>query len=217
MLERLIGLSHWQIDFLVIYLFVQGAFFTVFPEEVVLPTLGVLWSQGRVNFPEAFLSATVGLLCGDVILVMLGRYLGVRLLKRRPFSWIIDAEALELVTEKMQQYGTRLVFFVRFIPTVRAPTFFASGISEMPLGLFLTSDLAGLVIWIPLLIVFGRHLGGSGSIDQAFHKLGLLMLGLIALGIATSVVRRRRLRKKSRPLFKTPDSSLPSGQFPIKL
>ena len=198
MLEKLIGLSHWQIDLLVVYLFVQGAFFTVFPEEVVLPTLGVLWSQGRITFPEAFLSSTVGLMCGDVILMMLGRYLGVRLLRRRPFSWVIDADTLVDIMEKMRKYGTRLVFFVRFIPTVRAPTFFASGISEMPIMAFLLSDLAGLAVWIPLLIVFGHRLGGSGSINQIFHRLGLLMLVLILTAVVTSVIRERRKRIRKR-------------------
>jgi len=198
MLEKLIGLSHWQIDLLVVYLFVQGAFFTVFPEEVVLPTLGVLWSQGRITFPEAFLSSTIGLMCGDVILLMLGKYLGMRLLVRRPFSWIIDAESLELVMEKVRRYGSRLIFFVRFIPSVRAPTFFASGMSNMPILEFLKSDLAGLVVWIPLLIVFGHRLGGSGSINQVFHKLGLLMLVLILTGVVTSIVRERRKRIRKR-------------------
>jgi membrane protein DedA with SNARE-associated domain len=164
MIEKLIGLSHWQIDLLVIYLFVQGAFFTVFPEEVILPTLGVLWGQGRISFAEAFAAAAFGLVCGDVILMLLGRHLGVRLLVKRPFSWVIDAEMLEYVQEKMRRYGTRLVFFVRFIPSVRAPTFFAAGISRMPFPIFLRSDLAGLAIWIPLLFVFGRHLG-SDDVD----------------------------------------------------
>jgi membrane protein DedA with SNARE-associated domain len=94
------------------------------------------------------------------------------------------------------------VFFVRFIPSVRAPTFFAAGISGMGFPTFLRSDLAGLVIWVPLLVVFGRHLGGSGSIDQAFHKLGLIMLALVSVGIVTSVVRSRksRLRKRAEAL-----------------
>lgn len=200
MLDKLIGLSHWQIDLLVIYLFVQGAFFTVFPEEVVLPTLGVLWGQGKVSFLESYLASTIGLICGDIILLMLGRYLGVRLLVRRPFSWIIDKETLKWVTEQMKKYGTRLVFFVRFVPTVRAPTFFAYGISEMPLLKFLQSDLLGLSVWIPLLIIFGRHLGAQGSISQAFHKLGLLMLIVIGGGLSANLVRerrRKRLRKRA--------------------
>ena len=198
MLEKLIGMSHWQIDLLVVYLFIQGAFFSVFPEEVVLPTLGVLWGQGRVGFGESCVAAVLGLICGDLILLTMGRVFGAKLLVKRPFSWLIDAETLASVLDKMKIYGPKLVFFVRFVPTTRAPVFFASGMARMPVRRFVMSDLAGMLIWIPLLIYVGHRIGGTGSLDQAFHKLGLMMLGLITCAVGASIYRERKKRLRER-------------------
>jgi membrane protein DedA with SNARE-associated domain len=196
MLAHLVGLSHWQVCLLVTYLFVQGAFFTVFPEEVILPTLGVLWSQGHVGFFEAFMASILGLTGGDLILLFLGRNFGIKLLKRRPFSWIIDSETLSTALDQVHKHGSWMVFVVRFIPMVRAPTFFACGMTTMSVWRFLKNDWAGLGIWIPFLILVGRHIGGSGSIEQAFHKLGLIMALLVGSAIFFSILRNFKKRQR---------------------
>lgn len=188
------GLSHWWIDLMVVYLFVQGAFFTVFPEEVVLPTLGILWSQGRVSFLEGYASALIGLTLGDLILYSIGRHLGLRVLAKKPFSLVLDADTLNGALEKVKRWGDWLVFLVRFTPTVRAPMFFASGVSKMPVLRFLRSDLAGLLLWIPALMLFGRRMGASGDLDQAFRKLGLIMLVLLLVGFGVTLYRERQKR-----------------------
>lgn len=198
MIEKLIGLSHWEIDFFVFYLFIQGAFFSIFPEEVVLPTLGVLWGQGKVGFAESFVASILGLTCGDLILMGMGRFFGLKLLKRRPFSWILDAETIDAVLSKVQAVGPKLIFLVRFVPTTRAPVFFASGMNRMSVWTFIQADWAGMLVWIPLLIWLGHRMGGTGSLDQAFHRLGLLFLVLIATGIGVSIYRDRKKRIRER-------------------
>jgi membrane protein DedA with SNARE-associated domain len=198
-IQHLVGLSHWQISLLVIYLFIQGAFFTVFPEEVVLPTLGVLWGQGRIGFVEAFAAAFIGLVIGDLILVFIGRHLIMKLLVRKPFSWLVDPEALGHALEKVRKHGPWLIFGVRFTPMIRAPMYFASGLSKMNLVSFARSDMLAMLLWIPGLMWVGQRMGASGSIEQAFHKIGILMASLIIGGILFSVLKKQKKRLRQIP------------------
>src|SRR4051812_33746886 len=60
LIARLDLLEHWQIAIFATSLLYQGIFLAVFPEEVIITTLGLLWSQDRIGFFEAWLAVCVG-------------------------------------------------------------------------------------------------------------------------------------------------------------
>ncbi len=197
LLLQLSGLIHWKIALLATGLLLQGAVFTVFPEEVVVTTLGVLWSQGRIGFFEAMLAVQCGLLPANFALVFMGNRLGTRLFHIRPFSWVLKPEAVEASLAKLRRAGIWVVFSTRFIPLIRGPVYFATGLSRLPLLHFIRTDALASCIQIPLLLLLGGTIGkNSGSLLEAYQRVGSLMLLLIG---SVAVISIAKSRKRQRP------------------
>jgi membrane protein DedA with SNARE-associated domain len=193
LLSTLAGLNHWQICGLVIYLLWQAVIIPSIPEEVMVPTLGILWSQGRITFWEGLFSVQIGILVGDLILMSMGRFLGLALLKRRPFSMLAGPDTVNEATEQIRKRGAWLIFITRFTPMVRAPIFFAAGLSRMSPWIFFRSDYLASCIFIPALMYAGMRLGASASsLEQAFRILGTVMAVLFVSGLTFAYFREKK-------------------------
>jgi membrane protein DedA with SNARE-associated domain len=193
LLNTLAGLNHWQICGLVIYLLWQAVIIPSMPEEIMIPTLGILWSQGRITFWEGLFSVQIGILVGDLILMSFGRFLGLALLKRRPFSMIAGPDTVNEATEQVRKRGAWLIFITRFTPMVRAPIFFAAGLSRMSPWTFFRSDYLASCIFIPALMYAGLQLGANaGSLERAFRILGTVMAILFVSGLTFAYFREKR-------------------------
>ena len=193
LLLQLSGLAHWKIALLATGLLLQGAVFTVFPEEVVITTLGVLWSQGKINFFEAMVAVQCGLLPANFALVFMGNRLGTRLFHIRPFSWVLKPEAVEESLAHLRRAGIWVVFTTRFIPLIRGPVYFATGLSRLPLWHFVRTDALASFIQIPLLLLLGGTIGkNSGSLLEAYQRVGALMLVLVGGTVVITLVKNRK-------------------------
>jgi membrane protein DedA with SNARE-associated domain len=205
LLSILAGLNHWQICGLVIYLLWQAVIIPSMPEEIMIPTLGILWSQGRITFWEGLFSVQIGIMVGDLILMSMGRFLGLALLKRRPFSMLAGPDTVNEATEQVRKRGAWLIFITRFTPMVRAPIFFAAGLSRMSPWVFFRSDYIASCIFIPGLMYVGMQLGANAhSLEQAFRILGTTMATLFVSGLTYAYFKE----KKRAQLTAAPESLL---------
>jgi membrane protein DedA with SNARE-associated domain len=205
LLAHLTGLGHWQVCGLVIYLLWQGAVVPSIPEEILVPTLGILWGQGRISFWEGLFSVQIGLMVGDLILMSLGRFLGVALLGRKPFSLIAGPATVTEAMDRIRKRGAWLIFFTRFTPMVRAPIFFAAGLSRMSPWIFFRSDYLASCLFIPALMYAGLQLGANArSLEQAFRVLGTVMAVLFVASLSYAYWRE----KKKTELARAPESLL---------
>ena len=134
MLNSLSHLSHWQIDLIVVGLLLQGGFITVFPEELIMITLGVLRAQGKVSWIEAILAIQLGLLPANIVLVLAGKFFGLGLLDRKPFCWFLKRESIEEALRRSRKWGGWVVFIARFTPVIRAPKATAYRFSTISIG-----------------------------------------------------------------------------------
>lgn len=184
MLNLLNGLNHWQIDFLAMGLLLQGAVFAVFPEEVIILTMGLLWGQGRVTFPEALIFIQLGLLPANLAMVLIGKYLGNKkfLQKKRV------REALQY----LHRYGGGLIFVTRFVPLVRAPVYLAVGIAQYAPLSFVRIDAWASCFQISSLLLVGRWVGThSESVMDAYKHIGALIASVMAVFLVILIARRR--------------------------
>lgn len=152
-------LSHFKIAALTSYLLLQGFVVTIFPEEVVITTLGFLWNQGRISFFEAWMAVSIGLLPANFFTFLIGRRFGFKALSYKPFCWFFKRESIHRSLVSISQYQAWVVFFTRFIPIIRGPIYFSAGLSQMtPLNFFKTDFLASC-IEIPMLLLLGKTIG----------------------------------------------------------
>ena len=198
LLQQLAELESWRIGLIATWLLLQSVVVALFPEEVIAVTLGVLWSQGKISFTESMLFIQAGLLPANAFMVGIGQRFGLPLIKRRPFRWLLDATEVEEWLKLIRLNKKKVIFFARFIPMVRGPIYFATGMSQLGIREFSKVDYIASLFQIPLLLLVGKWIGASaGSLVDAFQKIGLLFLMLFAWMIVFGLIRKKWKSQKA--------------------
>jgi membrane protein DedA with SNARE-associated domain len=187
------------------------------PEDIILVTGGVLaWLasdldkatvQGLLHDRGLVTMVIVGLagiLAGDTCIFLAGRRFGHRVADFRPLRRDITPEKLELVEKKVRTRGNIVVMFARFLPGLRAPTFFTVGHARMPLWEFLLFDgVAALVsapLWVCLGFWFGSDLEQAARVAARFSHYILLAVAVVLAAFAVRWLQARRaVRAPPRP------------------
>ena len=218
MLERLVEILQSQ-SLSVGYAFVFGVlllcgFGFPMPEDVILVTGGVLaWLASPLEpvtlegmfRDEGFLTMVVvglcGILAGDSVIYWAGRRFGRRVADVWPFRRVVTPEKLERVERLLRRRGNVVVMVARFLPGLRAPTFFTVGHSRLPFWEFVIFDGAAALVSAPLWVALGFYFGDD--IERAAKeatRFGHLILGAALTAVALLVVRallRRRAKARA--------------------
>jgi membrane protein DedA with SNARE-associated domain len=179
------------------------------PEDVVLVTGGVLaWLSsdletvsvaGMLQDPGLLAMVAVGLggiLAGDSVIFLAGRRFGHRVADFRPLRRIITPEKLELVEKKVRTRGNVVVMFARFLPGLRAPTYFTVGHARLPYWKFLlfdgTAALISAPLWVCLGFWFGSDLEQAAHMASQFSHYILLAVAVVLAGLVLRWLQGRR-------------------------
>jgi membrane protein DedA with SNARE-associated domain len=144
------------------------------PEDVVLATGGVLaWLASdlqEVTFSTMIrdrglvtmvIVGLAGILVGDTVIFLAGRRFGHRVADIAPLRRIVTPAKLEAVEKQIRRRGNLVVIVARFLPGLRAPTFFTVGHAKMPLWEFLLFDGVAALLSAPLWVCLGFWLGSD--------------------------------------------------------
>ena len=204
MLERLVDLlagNSLDIGYaFVFFVLLLCGFGLPMPEDVVLVTGGVLaWLSSDLEtvslagmLRDRGLLAMIavglsGILAGDTVIFLAGRRFGHRVADFRPLRRIITPAKLELVEKKVRTRGNVVVMFARFLPGLRAPTFFTVGHARMPLWEFLLFDGAAALVSAPLWVCvgfwFGSDLEEAARVAARFSHYILLAVAVVLVGV----------------------------------
>lgn len=170
------------------------------PEDVVLATGGVLaWLASdveEVTFgamlrdPGLLTMVAVGLagiLSGDAVIFLAGRRFGHRIADVGPLRRVITPSKLEAVEKHIRRRGNVVVVVARFLPGLRAPTFFTVGHARLPLWKFLIFDGAAALVSAPLWVGLGFWLGSDlealAREASRFSHIILLGVGVVLLAL----------------------------------
>jgi membrane protein DedA with SNARE-associated domain len=217
MLERLVDMLgghglHVGYAF-VFFVLVLCGFGLPMPEDVVLVTGGVLaWLASdldRVTLATMFRDRGLltmlavglgGILAGDSIIFLAGRRYGHRIADIRPLRRIITPAKLEAVEKLIRRRGNLVVVVARFLPGLRAPTFFTVGHARMPFWEFLLFDGAAALFSAPLWVCLGFWLGSDlqALAREASRFSHYILLG-VAVVLAALWVRWLQTRRAPAP------------------
>lgn len=173
------------------------------PEDIVLVAAGALGEMDGRAWPEVCGLMYAGVMIGDSIIFLAGRYLGQRLLGTRWFQRYLSADKRARVEARFERYGSMVLFVGRFLPGLRAPIFFTAGSLRVRYWKFFLYDGLAALISVPFFVWLGHWLWANFSEDLAqleealaqTHSYSLLATLLIAAVLALVVlvqVRRRR-------------------------
>lgn len=195
------------------------------PEDVVLATGGVLaWlARGRPvhSFAEMFRDPGLltmiavglgGIMVGDSIIYLAGRRFGHRVADFRPLRRIVTPAKLERVEKQLRLRGNVLVMIARFLPGLRAPTFFVVGHARLPYWEFFLYDGAAALVSAPLWVCLGFWFGSD--IQQAARHAKefshyIVAGAVLLLGIVVFRWRRQRRADAAAVAIRPPR---PAGQ-----
>ena len=121
-------------------------------EDLACVAAGLMVAAGRLSFVAASAAALVGILVGDLGLVLLGRLFGRALLRRAPFRWLVTEAQLAASSDWFRSRGPAVILASRFIPGSRLPTFVAAGVFHVPLRTLLLWFVLAAILWTPLLV-----------------------------------------------------------------
>ena len=187
------------------------------PEDVALITGGYLAGKGPPigvgSLPAMILVGLAGILIGDTIIFRAGATYGEALLQTR-IGRHVPGEKVERIIGLFERHGPKFIMLARFIPGVRAVTYFVAGTTGVPYWKFLLYDGLAACASAPGWVLLGHWAGRHRMLRKAWQyakevQLGLILvvLSIIALWIAIALIRRR-LRADKAPTL----AALPGGR-----
>lgn len=157
---------------------------TFVAEDPTCLASGLMVSVGIIDFWSAAAACTAGIFMGDMALYSIGRFLGLKAIRKAPLKWFIKEHKVNqwagwFSTPK----GMLVVVSSRFIPASRVPTFITAGLMRLNLlrlGMLL---MVAALIWTPPLMWLGYKFGSAGMEMLAHFKSNALwvIVGLLFL------------------------------------
>ncbi|WP_028449613.1 MULTISPECIES: DedA family protein [Chitinibacter] len=167
------------------------------PEDVSLVAGGVISGLGYAHVHTMFAVGMAGVLIGDSLMFLLGRYAGPSLLEHRFFKRMMTPERFAAVQDKFERYGNRVLFVARFLPGLRAPIFMTAGMScKVSYLRFLLLDGLAALISVPIWVYLGYY--GAKNHEWLMTWLGrgqvaiLLLVAVVAVVVGVWYWRNRK-------------------------
>ncbi|HKP30898.1 MAG TPA: alpha/beta fold hydrolase, partial [Gemmatimonadales bacterium] len=186
---------------LAIVLFLLGAA-TLVSEDLACIAAGLLVGRGTIGFLSAVLACLIGIVVGDLLLYLAGRWIGRPALRMAPLKWFVSEADVARSSTWFESRGVWLVLASRFMPGTRLPTYVAAGMLHTRLLPFLGAFILASVLWVPLLVgaasVFGGQLlewfSTTGRLAGPAFVAGLVLLYvLVRFAVSLVTWRGRRL------------------------
>jgi membrane protein DedA with SNARE-associated domain len=172
------------------------------PEDVSLVLGGSLVYQGKAQLFLMMVTGYVGIILGDSVMFALGRRFGSQVgVKTGGFlSRIITPAKRARVEALFKKHGEKVVMIARFLPGVRAPTYFTAGSVGMKYSHFVFFDSVAALASAPIFVYLGFRFGGELEflIEQIRKGQRGVLFALAVVIVAGFFVRRWRTRRDKR-------------------
>ncbi len=199
------------------------------PEDVALITGGFLAAigpqKGGMGVGSVWLMMIVGLsgiVIGDSIIFKAGKDYGDALFDTR-LGRHIGRARVDRIRELFTRHGSKLIMVARFLPGLRAPTFFVAGSAKVPFFVFALYDGIAALISAPVWVWLGfwvtrKHAvrRSAGKLEPAFaiaKQFQLVILCLMGLAMIVGLVwwlvaRRRKAAEAQAAISEPPPANV---------
>jgi membrane protein DedA with SNARE-associated domain len=189
------------------------------PEEVIIISVGLLAYMARhpdqfpppadghtsISVLDAAIVTFLGVLIGDLIVFLLGRKYGPKLMRFPLIKNLITPAAMEKIEGWTAKYGIWAAGVFRFTPGLRFPGFWTCGMGGLPLWKFILVDGGAALLSVPTQVILVYYYGERILDFIAQIKVVLVVVGLFVLlvfGLRKFMHMRRTAKAKVQLSFK---------------
>ena len=184
---------------------------TLLTEDLTCIAVGLVIAQGRIGYVPGAFACFCGIFFGDVLLYLMGRFIGRAAMGRRPLRWWLTPARIDRASVWFQTKGMQVIFVSRFLPGFRVPTYFAAGVLKTHFLRFAIYFAVAVALWTPVLV--GISMWAGHEVAGSLESLGVWAVpGLIALALAIYFVQSLAL-----PMFSHRGRRLLLGRFRRKV
>jgi len=162
-------------------------------ESLVIAAALYAGSTHQLSIPFVVAAAAAGAIIGDNIGYLIGRMIGLRLLRRYGHYVLLPPERLEVGRRLFAKHGGKVVLFGRFIAILRTLAALLAGANGMPWPRFLVANAVGGIAWA-CLYGFGAY-----ALGKEITKLQgpfAIAAGVVAVIVITTMVIYTRRKEK---------------------
>ena len=166
------------------------------PEDIILISGGYIAHEaGHKPFPMMAVGL-VGILLGDSVIYGLGRRFGLPFAQRSFLRGLMPPERLERVTTLFRSHGEKMIMAARFLPGVRAVTFFIAGTTRVPYPHFVFFDGLAAMVSAPAWVFLGYRFGPK-VVEWAHQSQRVLAIAAFVLATTLLIIKLLAVRRKS--------------------
>ena len=155
------------------------------PEDISLILGGFLVYKGVAHLWAMVATGFVGILVGDSLIYLAGRRVGRRV--RTGHGWlarVVTPPRRIQVEGLFARHGEKIVIAARFMPGVRAVTYFTAGSAGMPYARFICFDGLAALLSAPLFVLLGYRFGKHiQHVIELMKRYQLIAVGLLLLTV----------------------------------
>jgi len=171
------------------------------PSEFVMPFVGFLVADGKLNLWLAIIISGLASITGSLISYFVAYYGGKELIHRFGRFVLLDKGELEWTELWFQKRGNITILVSRFIPVVRHLISLPAGLARMNLKRFIAYTLIGATIWNSFLLWVGIKLRERwGIVHQYSSQIDVVIVALIVVAVAFYAYRHIRKHRKAKAL-----------------
>ena len=166
------------------------------PEDIILVSGGYVASEAGHAVLPMVLVGLAGIMAGDSLIFWLGRRIGTARVSRSFLGRVITPERLARAEELFHRHHEKIFMAARFMPGVRAVTYFSAGAIGVPFWKFFLFDGLAALVSAPLWVVLGYRYGHT-IVEEAHKWQNAILGGLAVVLLAVWLWRRRRIKNSS--------------------
>jgi membrane protein DedA with SNARE-associated domain len=156
--------------------------------------------QGKLTLVGIIIAGIVGDTIGASVAYLIGARAGEALMEREHSKLHVSRARIERAHRWFDRWGAPVIAVSRLIPLGRAAFPYAAGVAEMPFVKFITFAVIGSTVWMTGLGFLGREVGADWQQwRNHLEYVDYVVLGVVVIGIAYLVLRRRRGNRRSPP------------------
>ena len=172
------------------------------PSEVIIPLVGAMAGEGKVNIFMAFFVTILAGVVGSTITYYVGYFWGRKVIDFVERKIPKSQKMLHKVNILFNKYSYISIYLARILPFTRSYISIVAGIEKINIFKFWIFTALGIGTWNAILISFGYFIGSDIAIIKIYAEKYVYIIAIITviLVIIYLIYRYFRKRKFNRKL-----------------